>query len=229
MKINVLHLIEGAKQAVGLTVIIDVFRAFSVACYVMNNGADKIIPVGDISIAYSLKEQNPNYVLMGERKGKIQKGFDFGNSPTYIENVDFSGKTVIHTTSAGTQGIANAINSDEIITGSLVNAHAIAKYIKKQNPEIVSLVCMGLMGMEQTPEDILCANYIKSILENNEFDIKKGINSLKETTGAVFFESKNSDWGPEGDFALCTDIGKFNFVLKLEKDTNNFYFKKIVI
>ncbi len=29
--VNILHLIEGAKQAKGLTVIIDVFRAFSLA------------------------------------------------------------------------------------------------------------------------------------------------------------------------------------------------------
>ena len=33
MKINILHLIEGAKKAEGLTVIIDVFRAFSLECY----------------------------------------------------------------------------------------------------------------------------------------------------------------------------------------------------
>ncbi len=31
--INILHLIEGAKQAKGLMVIIDVFRAFSLECY----------------------------------------------------------------------------------------------------------------------------------------------------------------------------------------------------
>ncbi len=33
--VNILHLIEDAKQAKGLTVIIDVFRAFSLECYCM--------------------------------------------------------------------------------------------------------------------------------------------------------------------------------------------------
>ena len=33
MKVKRLQLIEGAKQAEGLTVIIDVFRAFSLECY----------------------------------------------------------------------------------------------------------------------------------------------------------------------------------------------------
>ena len=33
MEIRILELIEGAKKAEGLTVIIDVFRAFSLECY----------------------------------------------------------------------------------------------------------------------------------------------------------------------------------------------------
>ena len=71
MHIVILDLIEGAKQARGLTVIIDVFRAFSTACYVVRNGASEIIPVGDVELAYQLKEENSDCVLMGERKGKI--------------------------------------------------------------------------------------------------------------------------------------------------------------
>ena len=112
MQIDILDLIEGARQARGLTVIIDVFRAFSTACYVVRNGARQIIPVGDVDLAYQLKQQNPNYVLMGERKGKKLPGFDYGNSPTEIQSIDFSGKTVIQTTSAGTQGFANAKDAD---------------------------------------------------------------------------------------------------------------------
>jgi len=52
MKIQILHLVEGAVQAEGLTVIIDVFRAFSTVCYIMNNGAQKIIPVSETRQAF---------------------------------------------------------------------------------------------------------------------------------------------------------------------------------
>ncbi|MFO7655522.1 MAG: 2-phosphosulfolactate phosphatase, partial [Bacteroidales bacterium] len=65
MEIEILQLIEGARQAMGLTVIIDVFRAFSLACYIFDQGAEKIIPVGDIDMAYRLKENNPGYLLAG--------------------------------------------------------------------------------------------------------------------------------------------------------------------
>lgn len=45
-------------------------------------------------------------------------------------DIEIFWKTVIHTTSAGTQGIVNAVKADKIITGSLINAKAIAEYIK---------------------------------------------------------------------------------------------------
>ena len=58
MDIRILQLIDGAKEAVGLTVIIDVFRAFSLECYLYNKGAECIIPIGNIAetIPFFLKK-----------------------------------------------------------------------------------------------------------------------------------------------------------------------------
>ena len=48
MEIRILELIEGAKQAKGLTVIIDVLRAFSLECYLYHYGAETVRPVGSV-------------------------------------------------------------------------------------------------------------------------------------------------------------------------------------
>ena len=152
-----LHLVDGARQATGLTVIIDVFRAFSTACYTVFQGASRIIPVGDLDLAYELKKKNPEFLLVGEREGQRPPGFDYGSSPTEIEAVDFRNRTIVQTTSAGTQGIASADEADEIITGSFVNAWAIVSYIRLKAPEKVSLVCMGQEAIEPSDEDSLCA------------------------------------------------------------------------
>jgi 2-phosphosulfolactate phosphatase len=230
MEVKILHLIDGAKEAQGLTVIIDVFRAFSVACYAFGNGTEKIIPLGDINIAYKIKKENPEFLLIGERGGKKPEGFDYGNSPTQIENVDFTNKTIIQTTSAGTQGIANATNSTEIITGSFVNAQAIINYIKKQNPKKVSLVAMGSAGIRITDEDILCAEYIKNALENKSNNFSKIIEHLREYKSAHKFFNPDIDWAPEKDFDLCLTLDKFNFVLRVEPyDENQVFFKKIIM
>lgn len=240
MKIKILQLIEGAKKAEGLTVIIDVFRAFSLASYAFNNGAEKIIPVGSLETAYALKEENEDFILVGERKGKKLPGFDYGNSPAQVQGVDFSGRTLIHTTSAGTQGIVNAVKAEEIITGSFVNARAVASYILQREPAVVSLVCMGLAGIEPTNEDILCAYYIKNLLlelspardritvdvdgevaaiyrqfKGGEMPEEEEIREiLKETSGKRFFDPANQDWSPVEDFNLCLQYNLFSFILK---------------
>lgn len=217
MNIRILQLIEGAKAARGLTVVIDVFRAYSLEAYLIANGAEKIIPVADVELAYKLKAENPDYILAGERHGKILPGFDMGNSPSEMLAVDVKGKTVVHTTSAGTQGIANATHADEIIGGSLVTAKAIAKYIKSRNPDEVSLVCMGLEALAPTEEDTLCAEYIKSMLENKPFDLAPEVESLRYTSGAKFFDPAQNDVFPRDDFFMCTEVDRFDFVLRLVK------------
>ena len=220
MNIQILHLVEGAKQAKGLTVIIDVFRAFTVETYLMKNNAAKIIPVSGIDFAFEYREKHPDAILCGERKGIIVDGFDYGNSPAQIEHVDFTGKTVIHTTSAGTQGIANAVDADEIIGGNLVSAKAIATYIRQKNPETVSLVCMGLAGGRMTDEDELAGEYIKSLIEGNPLpDLEERIEKIKYTDGAKFFEEKRQAVFPERDFYLCTAVNSCNFILRLKKDS----------
>lgn len=227
MNIKMLQLLEGARQATGVTVIIDVFRAFTVEAYAMSSGAKMIIPVGDKQVAYNLKVENPDYILIGERHGKILPGFDYGNSPSQIENVNLKDKVIIHTTSAGTQGIANAKNADMILTGSLVNARAIAEFIRQNDFKDVSLVCMGLEAIEPIEEDTLCAEYIKSLLEDKPFDLNKRIEQLKNTSGAKFFDETNQEVFPKRDFELCTDVDKFNFVLKLVHGEKFDYMEKI--
>lgn len=215
MKIQILELIDGAKAAKGLTVIIDVFRAMTVEAYVIQNGAADLIPMGDIEAAYDYRDTHPGTILMGERGGAKCPGFDFGNSPSQIKDFDFTGKTVIHTTSAGTQGIANAANATQILTGSLVNAKAIAAYIKASGAEDVSLVCMGLAGVESTREDTLCAEYIKALVEGTPIDLEAGIEECKQTSGAKFFDPNDTVF-PEEDFWLCVEANKFDFVLHVE-------------
>lgn len=227
MKIEILQLLEGAKKSQGLTVIIDVFRAFSTACYAFDAGIQRIYPVGDLAEAYRLKEQNPGYLLVGERNEKKPEGFDFGNSPSQLLNTDLNGKTMVHTTSSGTQGIANATGADEIITGSFVNAKAIVDYIRRQNPERVSLVCMGYSCQYPTDEDTLLAVYVKNELEGKPNDFQAMVEQLRKGDGARFFAPEKQEWAPVADFDLCLSLNRFSFVLKVEQQNGLNYLKKI--
>ena len=202
------------RNAKGIAVIIDVFRAFSVACYAFDAGAVRIIATSEVSEAFLLKKKYKNSVLVGERDEKKIEGFDFGNSPTEIIKADLTGKTVIHTTTAGTQGLINAVNADVILTGSLVNAGAIVKYIKAVNPDHVSLVAMGYQGYHSAEEDLLCAELIATELNNERFNTETRITDLQNSSGKRFFNPANIEFSPPTDFFLCTMINKFDFVLK---------------
>jgi 2-phosphosulfolactate phosphatase len=222
MNIRILQLLDGAKQARGLTVIIDVFRAFTVAPWLIQKGAARIIPVAEVETAFNLKQRFPDAILVGERNEQKIPGFDYGNSPSHLMDAQLLGKTVIHTTSSGTQGIANAQDANEIITGSFVNADAIVRYIQAKNPDEVSLVCMGYACTYPTEEDSYCAEYIARKLKGEAIPFDEWTTIIKQTSGARFFDPSKEAWSPASDFHYCMKINVFDFILKAEQQPEGY-------
>jgi 2-phosphosulfolactate phosphatase len=212
--------IAGAKEAEGTAVIIDVFRVFSTCCYCLHGGARRVVPVGDIEEALALQKQLVNCVLIGERGGRRLEGFDCGNSPTELLGRDLKGKTVIQTTHSGTQGVVNAQNAAEVLTGAFVNAKATANYIKNKNPETVTLVRMGWQAEISSDEDDLCADYLESLLTGANFNEESIIPCLKSSPCSARFFDPEKPWSPSSDFDLCLRLNVFDFAVaaKTEED-----------
>ena len=86
---------------------------------------------------------------------------------------------------------------------------------------------MGNGGMKPAPEDELCAEYIKSLLEDKEFlEIEQKVSNLKNNGGEHFFDKSRQNIFPEADFYLCVKYNKFPFVIKIEKDEIGFVASK---
>ena len=229
MNIEILQLLEGAERARGLAVVIDVLRAFSLECFLADWGAAELRPVGALEESFAWRDRDPSVLLVGERGGARCAGFDYGNSPSSIPPEAVRGRRVIHTTSAGTQGLTRALHAEERITGSLVNAAAVAAYIRRRQPETVSLVCMGNGGVREAPEDLLCAEYIRSLLLGQPFPgLDARIQALRWHGGQHFFNPGTQEIYPEADFWLCTKRDQFPFVLRAEEDGLGLYMKKVV-
>lgn len=216
--LEIRHLVAGARAATGLTVIIDVLRAFSVACYAFANGAARIIPVADVAAAFALRRENPAYLLMGERGGIKIEGFDFGNSPSEIQPVDLNGRTLVHTTSNGTQGLVNARRADEVITGSFVNTSAVVDYIRQRAPQRVTLVAMGSNGREAV-EDRLCAEYIHALVNGLEPDFAPIEHAIRTSDHVAPFLDPHVLELLAADVDLCLKRDSFPFVLRARPDT----------
>lgn len=230
MEITIDHLTAGAARARGVAVIIDVFRAYSVECYAYHAGVERIYPLGDLDEAYALKRAHPDYLLAGERHARMGEGFDFGNSPAQLQNADLRGRRMIHTTSAGTQGIRAAANADRILLASLVNARATVEYLRRLAPERVSFVCMGFENLRPTQEDTVCAEYMRSLLLGESYPLEASVAALRDGPGARFFVPADQAFAPEADFYLCTQCDRFPFALELCREEGGLaYSRKIEI
>jgi 2-phosphosulfolactate phosphatase len=217
MEVRRLSLVSGAREARGFAVVIDVFRAFTTAAYVMARGAECIIPVGSLEEAFVLRRRHPDWILIGERGGARVEGFDYGNSPYEASLADFSGRTVIQTTGAGTQGVVSAACADPVLLGSFVMAGAIVRYIQRAEPEVVSLVAMGSVGLKPSVEDESCAAYIEGRLRGERPDFEEMKKRIRASpSGRKFFDPSQPQFREE-DFSLALELDRFDFVIKVER------------
>jgi 2-phosphosulfolactate phosphatase len=217
MQIQTLDHVAGAREARGIAVVIDVFRAFSVAAHAFDAGAARVIPAGGIEEAFALGRRFPGAVLAGERHARKLPGFDIGNSPTEIRATDLRGRVLVHTTHAGTQGLMNASGAEEVLTGAFVNISAVCRYLQARAPAQVSLVRMGHEARERCAEDDLYAECLRLMLLGQPAPLAGVRERLRDAPAAAKFFDPACDWAPRDDFDYCTDVDRFDFVLRLKR------------
>src|SRR5437899_13005714 len=167
MNVRRVSLIEGAREARGTAVIIDVYRAFTTAAFCVGAGAREVVLTASYGDALAMKERDPELFLTGEVGGKPIPGFDAGNSPSQIESLDLRGRRVVQRTSSGTQGVAAATRADRIVLASFVIVGATARYLRQAAGD-VTLVGMGHEGTSRSVEDELCASYLEALLAGTQ-------------------------------------------------------------
>lgn len=125
-----------------IVVVVDVLRATSSMCIAFEKGVEKMIPVSTVEEALEYRNGGRDYILAAERDGKPVKSFDFGNSPQVYLDMDVKGRTIVMTTTNGTKSINIAKKDHDVAVGSLLNLDAIAKWLIKQNRDVI-VFCAG--------------------------------------------------------------------------------------
>jgi len=216
MEINIKKYLDGAKESVGIAVVFDVYRSSNTIIACLESGADYLIPVGDLPEAYGLKKKYPDHLLSGERGGIPPKGFDFDNSPEHASHRNLKGKKIIITTSAGSQGIVNAKNVDQLLIGSFANAEAIIQYIEKKNPKHVSLIAIGNKAIKPATEDEECAKYIQDKLLKKPVNFEQIRAKILDCDGANRLRRLNQ----EKDLDYCTKLNISNTIPFFDREHN---------
>jgi 2-phosphosulfolactate phosphatase len=152
------------ELAGGTAVVIDVLRAATTIVYALEAGAKEVIPCREIDEARELakKFSRKDVLLGGERMGKPITDFDLGNSPEEYLSYEVDGKTIIFTTTNGTQAMAHARAAKQIFLAAFANVSAVVQRLLGR--EEVHILCAGTDG-EFSEDDILLAGLIVERLQ----------------------------------------------------------------
>lgn len=214
-RVTRLFSIEGAKRARGATVVVDTFRAFSTAAYLLDAGVATLLLADSVDEARTLAAAAGG-LLCGEEGGVRPAGFDLGNSPgEVLEHDGLRGATVVQRTSAGTRCVRAAIaaGAEPVYAASLVVAAATALRVAGAELSIVTGGTGGPGGsVVRADEDEATADYLESLLAGRRDPpdletIRDGEPGLRIRTGG---------WAHPNDLELALAVDRFSFAMRAE-------------
>ncbi len=216
MKITQMTL-DDCHRATGLVVVIDVLRAFTTAAYAFAAGVEEIMLVSRVEEALALRERQPGSLVMGEVDGLRPAGFDFGNSPADLLNLDLGGKRLIQRTGAGTQGVVRSTGADQLYAASFVCARATVDAIQRLEPDRVAFVVTGIHENRDGDEDIACADYLAALLLGQQPDPQPFLDRVRRSfAGQLFTGLPGEDFSGE-DLELALKLDRFPFSMPVER------------
>ncbi len=128
------------QQETDTVVVVDIFRATTTICAMLQNGASAVIPVSHLDEAKQYKSKG--YLVGAERNAKKMDFADAGNSPyDYLPQL-VNNKEVVFSTTNGTRAIEVAQNCGQLLIGAFSNIDALAQKCVQIGERVVVL-CAG--------------------------------------------------------------------------------------
>jgi 2-phosphosulfolactate phosphatase len=145
-----------------IVVVIDILRATSAMVTAIAHGAAGVIPVAKVEEARALAGKG--YILAAERDGRVVEGFDYGNSPFSFMGDSIRGKTLVLSTTNGTQAIEAARNAHALIVGAFTNLSAVCEWLSRQGRGVL-LLCAGWKNKFNLEDSIFAGAVAQKLLE----------------------------------------------------------------
>jgi 2-phosphosulfolactate phosphatase len=208
--------IEGARQALGVAVVIDVLRSFTVSAYALAGGARECRLVTTTDEARALVAVTSRAVICAEEEGLPVDGIAISNSPTQIRGVDLNGRILVQRSSAGTPVAAAVREGTDIFAASLVVARATVQACLLRGPNILTLIASA-----DHPEDHACARYMEGIIKGESPDIDQLLRPLRESDRYARLMSGAWPGFPPSDLDLALEPDRFDFAMPLAREAGH--------
>ena len=150
-----------------IVVINDILRATTSMITAFHFGLKKIIPVAEIEKAKELK--NSGYLVAAERDGVKLDFADFGNSPFEFMNDEIRDKTLVYSSTNGTQAIEKARATGDVVLGAFINLKSLAHWIISQNKDLV-IYCSGWKNTISLEDTLFAGALTEYLLEKKNYD-----------------------------------------------------------
>jgi 2-phosphosulfolactate phosphatase len=164
-----------------IVVVADILRATSCMVAGLGSGIKKIVPVAEKEAVTPYKNQG--FLTAGERNGDKIEGFDMGNSPFEFIAPSCKGKSVVMTTTNGTQAIHHSKNADKILIGSFLNLSSIAEKLLSEQKDII-IHCAGWKNRYSLEDSLFAGALLTHLDQKVEIACDAGL-SAKITYQAV--------------------------------------------
>jgi 2-phosphosulfolactate phosphatase len=197
----------------GLVIVVDVLRAFTTAAYAFAANAREIVLVSTVEQAFAIRQHDSTALLLGEVDGMRPAGFDLGNSPAAIADVNLSSRRIVQRTSAGTQCVVSCSGAAQVLATSFVCARATANYIRNSGVESSTFVLSGSSRPGYGDEDLACAEYIADLLQNSSRPIHHFVDRVyRSKWGQVFADPARPEF-PIEDLECSVAVDLFDFAM----------------
>jgi 2-phosphosulfolactate phosphatase len=152
------------ELAAGVVVMVDVLRASTTITAALASGAREVIPCLEVDDAKrkaaewsAAAHSSEPPLLGGERGGLPIDGFDLSNSPRDYSPEAVRRRTIIFTTTNGTQALQICTAASRVLIGAPVNLSAVVTQLDGKIP--IHVLCAGTRG-RITREDVFFAGAI---------------------------------------------------------------------
>jgi 2-phosphosulfolactate phosphatase len=153
-----------AREQQAVAVVVDALRASATITMLLQRGAPDVVVVKEIDEAYAYRETNPAIVLVGERGGLKVPGFDYGNSPTEIQQAALHGRQVVFTSTTGAQRLVDCLGASAIVVGTPINATAMARHVTTLAQEANAPVVIIPAGLATDPAVVAEEDWLGAVV-----------------------------------------------------------------
>ncbi|MDG5776551.1 2-phosphosulfolactate phosphatase [Haloarculaceae archaeon H-GB1-1] len=158
--------------APGAYVVVDTMHFSNTVIELLANGAEYVHITEERGEEFAYRESNPRALIGGGSTDEYEPtdGYDFFNSPSYVQGLDVDGRPVSMTSSNGGRAVAalraNGSDGVDVYVGSTMNATALGRHLRDRAGPI-HLVSSGSKG-DLAIEDHVGATLISRALDGVE-------------------------------------------------------------